>query len=177
MPPVVCLIIRSAVALGLVAVALLASGIGVAAVAPCVLAVVTPWLAGIDIREHRLPNRLVVPAILAGILSCVGEWIVAGDPPIVPLVTGAGYPAFLLMLRVTGGMGMGDVKLGAALGLASWNVSIAVLSPVIAFLVGGLVAVALLAAGRRGHRIAFGPYLLGGYWVALALVAAAALGE
>jgi leader peptidase (prepilin peptidase)/N-methyltransferase len=135
------------------------------------LAAITPWLFTADVRDHRLPNALVVPAIAAGIISCAGEWFQAGRPPLVPLIAGASYTAFLLLLHVIGGMGMGDVKLGAALGLASWNPTVAVLSPVVAFLTGGLVAVALLIAGRRGARIAFGPYLLGGYWAAMALVA------
>jgi leader peptidase (prepilin peptidase)/N-methyltransferase len=63
------------------------------------------------------------------------------------------------------------VKLGSALGLASWTPAIAVLSPLIAFLVGGVVATVLLITGHRGRRIAFGPYLLGGYWIAVALQA------
>jgi len=116
---------------------------------------------------------LVVPGIGVGLLSCAGEWVVSGRVPAVPLVSGVAYAGFLLVLRVLGGMGMGDVKLAAALGLASWNLSVAVLSPVIAFLVGGLVSVVLLIAGRRGKRIAFGPFLLGGFWAAVLVLALA----
>jgi leader peptidase (prepilin peptidase)/N-methyltransferase len=63
-------------------------------------------------------------------------------------------------------MGMGDVKLAVVLGLASQNVTVAVLSPVIAFLAGGLTSMVLLLMGRRG-RIPFGPFLLGGFWCAV----------
>ncbi|HEY5231124.1 MAG TPA: prepilin peptidase, partial [Galbitalea sp.] len=118
-----------------------------------------------------LPNLLVVPGIGVGLLSCAAECSLSGRLPIVPLVAGSAFGAFLLVLNLVGGMGMGDVKLGAALGLASWNVSVAVLSPVVAFLAGGLVSVALLIAGRRGQKIAFGPFLLAGFWVAVALTA------
>jgi prepilin signal peptidase PulO-like enzyme (type II secretory pathway) len=50
-----------------------------------------------------------------------------------------------------------------------------VVSPVLAFLVGGLASVALLVAGHRGRRIAFGPFLLGGFWIAVGLAAASRL--
>jgi leader peptidase (prepilin peptidase)/N-methyltransferase len=142
-------------------------------VAVIYLAAVTPWLVWYDVRSHRLPNVLVVPGIGVGLVGVGGEWTVSGRVPWVPLVAGAGYAAFLLLMHVVGGMGMGDVKLGAALGLASWNLSIAVLSPVVAFFVGGIISVVLLIAGRRGQKIAFGPFLLGGYWVAVCLVALA----
>jgi leader peptidase (prepilin peptidase)/N-methyltransferase len=91
----------------------------------------------------------------------------------VPLLAGAVYAGFLLVLNLLGGMGMGDVKLATALGLASWSLSVAVLSPVVAFLVGGVVSIVLLMTGKRGRRIAFGPFLLGGFWVAVTLEAVA----
>ena len=97
----------------------------------------------------------------------------SGRVPVVPLVAGLGYAGFLLVMHLVGGMGMGDVKLGGALGLASWDLSVAVLSPVVAFLVGGVVSVVMLIAGRRGKRIAFGPFLLGGFWAAVLPVALA----
>jgi leader peptidase (prepilin peptidase)/N-methyltransferase len=104
-------------------------------------------------------------------MSCTGEWVVSGREPVVALVAGLGYAGFLLVMHLVGGMGMGDVKLAAALGLASWDVSVAVLSPIVAFIVGGVVSVVLLIAGKRGQRIAFGPFLLGGFWVAVAVLA------
>jgi leader peptidase (prepilin peptidase)/N-methyltransferase len=167
----------SLLAFPLVAVGLLASGSGSGSgwglIAVVYLATATPWLANYDIREHRLPNALVVPGIGAGLLSCAGEWAATGSPPLVPLLAGAVYAGFLLVLNLLGGMGMGDVKLATALGLASWSLSVAVLSPVVAFLVGGVVSIVLLMTGKRGRRIAFGPFLLGGFWVAVTLEAVA----
>jgi leader peptidase (prepilin peptidase)/N-methyltransferase len=164
-------VLLSLLALPLVAAGILATGFTPAAVAVAYLAAVTPWLAWFDVRTHRLPNRLVVPGIGVALLSCAGEWVVSGRAPLVPLVAGSGYAGFLFVLNLVGGMGMGDVKLGAALGFASWNLSVAVLSPIVAFLIGGLASVVLLVAGRRGRKIAFGPFLLGGFWLAVALVA------
>jgi leader peptidase (prepilin peptidase) / N-methyltransferase len=161
----------SLLALPLVAIGILATGVAPSAIAVVYLGVATPWLTAADLRFHRLPNRIVVPGIGAGSVAVAVEWIAAGRLPLVPLSAGIAYAGFLLILHLVGGMGMGDVKLGAALGLASWSLSVAVLSPLAAFLAGGLVSVALLLAGRRGQRIAFGPYLLGGFWAAVALVA------
>jgi leader peptidase (prepilin peptidase) / N-methyltransferase len=163
-------VLLSLLALPLVALGLFATGFRPELVAVTYLAAVTPWLAWFDATAHRLPNRIVLPGVGVGLLACAGEWLSTGLVPLVPLVAAAAYAGFLLLLHVIGGMGMGDVKLAAALGLASWNLSVAVLSPVIAFLVGGLVSVAILIAGRRGQRIPFGPFLLGGFWVAVALV-------
>jgi leader peptidase (prepilin peptidase) / N-methyltransferase len=161
----------SLLALPLAGLGILATGVAPSAVAVLYLAVATPWLVTRDIREHRLPNLLVLPGIGAGVLTVGLEWIASARPPVVPLVAGGAYAGFLLIMNLVGGMGMGDVKLGAALGLASWGLSVAVLSPVVAFFAGGVVSVALLAAGKRGRRIAFGPFLLGGFWVAVLLVA------
>ncbi|WP_213813771.1 A24 family peptidase [Glaciihabitans sp. dw_435] len=133
------------------------------------LAAITPALVRTDLREHRLPNRLVVPGIAIGALTIAATWVDSGSPPLVPLVAAACYSGFLLALSWRGGMGAGDVKLAAALGLASWTPTVAVLSPVIAFLAGGIVSGILLARGARNSRIAFGPYLLLGFWLAVAL--------
>jgi leader peptidase (prepilin peptidase) / N-methyltransferase len=164
-------VLLSLLALPLVGIGVLATGVAPSALAVVYLAAVTPWLVWFDVTAHRLPNPLVVPGIGIGLLSCTGEWVVSARVPVVPLVAGFAYAGFLLVLHLAGGMGMGDVKLAAALGLASWNLSVAVLSPVVALLVGGLASVALLIAGRRGRRIAFGPFLLGGFWATVALAA------
>lgn len=171
MPPIVRICALWASATALVALAWVAAGPTPSLLGVAYLATATPWLVETDILEHRLPNALVLPAIVGGVIAAAGEWIVVDAPPTVPLLAGPCYAAFLLVLRLVGGMGMGDVKLGAALGLASWTAAVAVIGPVIAFLVGGSVAAVLVIAGQRERRIAFGPYLLGGFWFSVGLVA------
>jgi leader peptidase (prepilin peptidase)/N-methyltransferase len=68
---------------------------------------------------------------------------------------------------------MGDVKLALVLGLVlgalgPWQ---AVLGPMAAFLSAGVVALASRVLGRwRGDgHLAFGPFMLGGFWGAVAL--------
>jgi leader peptidase (prepilin peptidase) / N-methyltransferase len=168
-------VIDVVMSVALAAVAVLALGPSPALVPALALAAVSPTLVRIDLAEHRLPNRLVVPALLAGVVGLGLSWLVSGVPPLIPLLAGAIYAGVLLVLALFGGMGMGDVKLAAALGLASPALAIAVASPLIAFLLGGIVALIVLIRSGRGGRIAFGPYLLAGYFGALVVLAASDL--
>ena len=153
----------------LAAIAGLSLGVQATLIAALVLAIVAPRLVIIDLAEHRLPNRLVVPALVAGLLGLVVDWIGTGDPPIVPALAAVVGGGAFFALALLGGVGMGDAKLAAALGLASPTVGVAILSPLLAFTLGGVAAiVAMIRRGRHAH-LAFGPFLLGGYFGALAL--------
>lgn len=156
-----------AVVLGMLA--WFAIGPHVAAIPALYVAAVAPELSRIDLAEHRLPNRLVLPGLVVGLLAAAGSWATTGSPPLVPLLAGAAYGGMLFLLALTDGMGMGDVKLAAVLGLASPTVGIAVASPLLAFVVGGVVALVVLIVRGRGTRIPFGPFLLLGYAGALGL--------
>jgi leader peptidase (prepilin peptidase)/N-methyltransferase len=158
--------------------AITALGITPAAMPAVYLAAVTPELVRIDLREHRLPNRIVVPGIVVGLAAAGLSWPATGDPPLVPLVAAVATATLLFLLSLGGGIGMGDVKLAALIGLASPTIAIALAAPLAGFLLGGVAASIVLVRGvlagrgreaRRAH-LAFGPYLLAGYWVALVLV-------
>lgn len=77
---------------------------------------------------------------------------------------------FLLLIIITRGKGMGggDVKLGAfmGLGLGFPNILVAVMS---AFVIGALFSVSLIIFGKKGFRsiIPFGPFLVVGSLLAL----------
>lgn len=166
------------VAIALAALAIIALGLTPAAVPALYLAAVTPELVRIDLREHRLPNRIVLPGVIVGLAAAVLSWAVTGEPPIIPLVAALATALFLAVLALLGGIGMGDVKLAALIGLACPTFAIALAAPLAAFLLGGVAASILMVRGllagrgrdaRRAH-IAFGPYLLLGYWLALAAV-------
>jgi len=163
------------ISLGLAALATVALGPSPALLAALAIAAVAPPLVRTDVAEHRLPNRLVIPALLAGVVGVGVGWLATGSAPLLPLLAACGFAGFLLLLAMVGAMGMGDVKLAAALGLAAPTVSVAILSPVLAFLVGGLASVFALIRHGRGGRIAFGPFLLAGYFGALAITAGSRL--
>lgn len=173
-------VVEVLVSVGLATVAVLALGPNPALVATLALAAVAPPMARVDLAEHRLPNALVIPALLAGAGGIGLSWLVSGSPApgaslLVPVAAAVIYAGLLFVLALFGGMGMGDVKLAAALGLASPTVTIALASPLLAFLFGGVAAVVVLIRRGARARIAFGPFLLAGYFAALGLSALIAL--
>jgi leader peptidase (prepilin peptidase)/N-methyltransferase len=124
-------------------------------------------LSLIDLEHRILPNRIVYPALAAGPgLVAVAAAGGGGAGAFVRslLAAAAAGGAFLVIALVSpAGMGMGDVKLaaliGMALGLVSWGHVI--LAFFLAFLAGAAVGVGLIAAGRAGRKTAipFGPFL------------------
>jgi prepilin peptidase CpaA len=91
-----------------------------------------------DLRSRRIPNWLVLPFLLAGI--AVSGWM-HGWQGIAQSLEGLtlGTLAFGV-LAFTGGMGMGDVKLCAAIGawVGPWQLLIAL---VVTGLAGGVMAI------------------------------------
>jgi len=152
----------------LAAIALVAVGLDPRALPLVYLAAVTPTLCAIDALERRLPNSLVLPGYLAASAGIVAHWIVGGESSTVAVVSGVLYFVVMLAFAAAGGMGMGDVKLAGVLGLSAGLVSAtaAVVSPLVAFVLGGIAAIGALRGGR-GASIPFGPFLLAGFWVAV----------
>jgi leader peptidase (prepilin peptidase) / N-methyltransferase len=118
--------------------------------------------------EHRIiPNRLMAPAALAA----VGLWAVA-DPGRLPenAIAGAAAGGLLLLaaLAYPAGMGMGDVKLAAVMGLfLGKSVAPALF---IGFGAGAVVGAAMIAvqgAKARKNGVPFAPFLALGGIVAL----------
>jgi leader peptidase (prepilin peptidase) / N-methyltransferase len=156
-----------ALALGVLAVA--AIGPGVAAVPALYLAATTPELALVDLRERRLPDRMTLPGIAVGAVAVAIDGVVTRTVPWTPIIAAVALTVVFFVLAIAGGMGLGDVKLVAVIGLASPTLGIAVAAPFAAFLLGGVVSVVVLIRRGRGARIPFGPFLLAGYVVALAV--------
>ncbi|MCU1437697.1 MAG: prepilin peptidase [Naasia sp.] len=139
------------------------------------LAAVTVVLSAVDLERKRLPNRIVLPgyvvgAVLLGAASLLtGDLVALGSAALGAAVSFAFYLA-LALLR-SGGMGMGDVKLAGMLGLfLGWLGADALIVGLFsAFLVGGVVGLAMLASGRGGRRTAlpFGPFMFLGAWIGI----------
>ncbi|SNS09180.1 leader peptidase (prepilin peptidase) / N-methyltransferase [Geodermatophilus saharensis] len=133
-------------------------------------------LAVVDLRERLLPNRVVLPALAGGVLllSLAALTGGAGDALLRAVLAAAAlFAVYLAMALVSPGLGMGDVKLAALLGLylgwLGWPA--VVLGALAGFVLQAVVALALLATRRIGLRgeLPFGPAMLAG----AALVAAA----
>lgn len=99
-----------------------------------------------DLRSRRIPNWLVFPFLLAGIVVSFGPlgWHGIG---IVQSLEGLGLGMLLFgILAWMGGMGMGDVKLCAAIG--AWvGPQQLFLALIITGMVGGIMAIGWAAMG------------------------------
>lgn len=97
-----------------------------------------------DLRSRRIPNWLVLPFMVAGIL--VSGWL-HGWSGIAHSFGGIALGGFLFgILSLVGGMGMGDVKLCAAIGAWIWSQQL-IVALVLTGIVGGIMAVCWAAAG------------------------------
>jgi leader peptidase (prepilin peptidase)/N-methyltransferase len=136
----------------------------------CLLALM-PGIALIDLRHRIIPNRLTYPALLLSAPTVLLAWSIgdAADPA----RAGIGlllYGGILFVVAaISGGMGMGDVKLAAVIGLVlgSLGLRFVGVAAAAAIVLGGLGAVVALIMGRgRKSAIPFGPYLAAGAVVA-----------
>jgi len=116
-----------------------------------------------DLERRIIPNAILLVAAVAAVAIAA-----VGDPGSLPVrlvaAVGAGGLLFLAALAYPKGMGLGDVKLAATMGLfLGRNVIPAIF---VALLAGSLVGLAMIAregAAARKRAIPFGPFLaLGG---------------
>ncbi|WP_210579458.1 prepilin peptidase [Actinomyces succiniciruminis] len=167
---------------------------GLSRSAPVDTAIALPVVAllgvagSVDAVCHRLPDRLLGSAGLWLVVAIAGRSLVrlvtvesvhaalwpAGRATLCAL--GAGAAVFAMWLIPASGMGLGDVKLCALLGLwlgytaVDWVVA----GLLLGFILAGLVAIGLLITRRAGRKdmLAFGPYLATGGWLAWLLAMA-----
>lgn len=122
-----------------------------------------------DLERRIIPNKILLVAAVLGVAITA-----VGDPGSLPERTiaaaGAGGLFFLVALAYPWGMGLGDVKLAATMGLfLGRDVAPAIF---VALLAGSVVGVAMIArdgAGARKQAIPFGPFLAFGGVVGLLL--------
>lgn len=123
-----------------------------------VIAVLSVPLVLADVRRRLLPDALTAPILVAGAVQEPGQVLVVATTVLV-----------LGVLNLAGGLGMGDVKLGAGLAfpLAALGPDRLIAGVGLAFLLAGLWTLPQLLGGDRS-RVAFGPFQLAGFWMVLA---------
>ncbi|WP_426225600.1 prepilin peptidase [Pseudarthrobacter sp. DSP2-3-2b1] len=133
------------------------------------LAVLSVQLARIDILLHLLPNPLVL-SLLAGGLTCLFAAAVGGQgwSTLLRAIAGAVilFVIYLILALISpAGLGMGDAKLAAPVGLylgyLGWGQLL--YGGLLGFILNGVVTVLVLAIGRRDRKaeVAHGPSMLG----------------
>ena len=156
------------------------------------LAAVSIVLAIIDLETKRLPNAIVLPSIAVGVvLLAIAAAVGASTGSATGgtgSATGGGWMAFLRAVAGAAilyafyaivrfisprGMGGGDVKLAALMGLflgwCGWaRLAVGALA---AFVFGGLYGAALILLRRAKRRTAipFGPWMIAGAWAGIAV--------
>ncbi len=119
----------------------------------------------IDAERGLIPNAIIYPSLLGfAVLVAIGWALGLLDGPrgaIGLLAYGGGL--LLIALAYPKGMGMGDVKLAALIGLVlgSMSLSRVAVAAAGAILFGGLGGVLAMAVGKRGRKqtIPFGPFM------------------
>ena len=132
-------------------------------------------LSVVDLQTRRIPNKILGPcaAVSVGLLAAgAAFWSNLG--PLANAGAGIflyGLPMLGLAVAVPAGMGMGDVKLAAYLGmhlgwLSLWHVAVGAFA---GFFIGAVAGIAVMAINGKGRKqtIPFGPAMAAGAGLAL----------
>jgi leader peptidase (prepilin peptidase)/N-methyltransferase len=130
-----------------------------------------PGIALIDLRHRIIPNRLTYPALLLFAVVILLAWSIGDAADLAKAGIGLLlYGGILFVVAaVSRGMGMGDVKLAAVIGLVLGGLGLRFVGVAAgaAIVLGGLGGLVALAMGKgRKSAIPFGPYLAVGAVVA-----------
>ncbi len=137
------------------------------ATAVAFLLVLMPAIAAIDIEHRIIPNRLMYPALVAFPVYLTVARLFGAPVDLTRMVLGfALYGGVLFVVAIVSrGMGMGDVKLAALIGLVLGSLGLRYVGVAAgaAIVLGGVGAIVALLLGRgRRSAIPFGPYLAAG---------------
>jgi len=120
-----------------------------------------------DFEQRLILNSVIVPAIAIALLASLVHPNPSPGRAIIGGVIGFGV-FYIIALVYPGGMGAGDVKLAAFIGLVTGFPNV-VAALVIGIFAGGAAALILLLTRLRGRKsyIPYGPYLVLGGWLML----------
>ncbi|MEX0992076.1 MAG: prepilin peptidase [Actinomycetota bacterium] len=122
-------------------------------------------LSLIDFEHRILPNAITYPSLVIFAIAVVAGQLLGTGMSILGAGLGLlGYAGalFLIAFLYPKGMGMGDVKLVALIGLVAGSLGAAevVVAAAAGFFSGGIVGLGvLLVRRRRGQTMPFGPFL------------------
>jgi leader peptidase (prepilin peptidase)/N-methyltransferase len=126
-------------------------------------------VSAIDLERKIIPNRIIYPSLIVFAVLVAAGWAAGAHLHPVGSIVGMlafGGAMFVVAFISPGGMGVGDAKLAALIGLVlgSLGLSYVTVAAALAILVGGLVAIAavLFLRANRKTAVPFGPSLAAG---------------
>ena len=160
---------------GLFAIVMVEFDRPIVAAAHCVFVAGLVAQTAIDLRTKRLPREITYTTIAVGAPLLVIAAIVVDEPRrLWTALMGAAIATIVMAALYAvsrGGLGDGDVRFAPLLGLyLGWsNPGLALVGLFFGFVVGAVVGVVMMIAGRAGRRTAlpFGPFLAVGSMIAL----------
>jgi leader peptidase (prepilin peptidase)/N-methyltransferase len=129
----------------------------------------------IDLELYIIPNRIVYPTLFAGAVLLVAGALAEGDPERIRNAAIGGAAAWFSLLVVhfiqPRGMGFGDVRLSAVLGMyLGWiDLELVLLGMLLGFLLGAVIGLGLVITRLRTRKdaVPFGPFLAAGAAIAI----------
>jgi len=128
------------------------------------LVIVAIPLVVIDIQQHRLPNKIVIPFLFLSLVSNILSYGLAGEW--ITLAASVGFPLAMFILGIVANyynwIGVGDVKLLTAVMLmvGIYSPVLALWIPLISVACGVLLAVIQMLRKDYGRSVPLGPWIL-----------------
>jgi Type II secretory pathway, prepilin signal peptidase PulO and related peptidases len=121
----------------------------------------------IDLEHRLILNKVIYPSVVVALLLALflpqpwlTQWVAHGIAN-AAIGGGIGFVLFLLIAIISrGGMGWGDVKLVALIGLAT-GFPLVFIAILLGAILGGVVAIVLVIVKKKGRKetIPYGPFL------------------
>jgi leader peptidase (prepilin peptidase)/N-methyltransferase len=129
----------------------------------------------IDLEHYIIPNRIVYPTLFAGGALLVVAALAEGEPARITHAAIGAFAAWFALLVVhfiqPRGMGFGDVRLSAVLGMyLGWiDLELVLLGMLLGFLLGAGIGIGLVVTRikTRKDAVPFGPFLAAGAVIAI----------
>lgn len=129
----------------------------------------------IDLRLYIVPNRIVYPTLAVAIPLLIGAALLHHHPSAIraAAIGSVGAWFFLLVVHLIQprGMGFGDVRLAAILGmyLGFLSVRLVLWGMLAGFVLGAVIGIGLIVFGGRGRKeaVPFAPFLAAGTLLAI----------
>lgn len=143
----------------------LANGWNLTSIVYCLLTSALIVLSVIDFRSYIIPNKVCIVILVLGIFATLIDRTHWKDH-VFGMLSVSVFLLLIYLISVGRAIGGGDVKLMAAAGLViGWKASIVAF--VLGCILGSVIHLIRMKKSGEERRLALGPYLSAGIWVAM----------